>query len=370
MGVYLLTDERNIGTGRLELEFHQYPPLSGFFIELDHRSGDVIVNGLPYDIRFPSGSRQEHTEYARNYLERVCFAIRTHDFEQVSRLIDIPSFVDYYLVQELFKNSDGPLSNFMYINGVGHRRRLHMGPLWDFDISAGICSSLSLGFYDDQVIIMGLFNLWYRNLLEIPEFREAVTIRWNQMRRAEIPQMLWRISSVADNYRSEFERNFTRHPSHNTHGSFTNNVRFLQRWLNSRIEWLDDYFNGRKAFDPVGALVEFHTNQRPLQINFNGTRLSFENSPVILHDRAMIPLAELPFDVTIRNTANIIIIENGSATVMNRIGSPIFSVGSERHDFVVSSVVANGNIYVPLRQLADVFGYTVEWDDRLITISS
>jgi hypothetical protein len=366
MGVYLLTDERDIGAGRLELEFHEIPSRSGFFIELEPRSGDVVVNDMPYSIRFPNNP--EHTEYAAAFLEHICFAIRTRNFEKVKTMIDIPSFVDYYLIQELFKNSDGPLSNFMYIKGIGNERRLYMGPAWDFDISAGVCSGLSLGFHDDQVIIMGLFSLWYRNLMEVSEFRELVATRWNEMRETEIPQMLERINELAENYRTEFERNFARHPSHSARNNFANDIEFLQTWFDARIRWLDNYFNGND-FDPIRALVEFHTNVRPLQVSLDCEHIQFKNSPIILHDRAMVPLSELPFDVTIQRFANAIIIYDDTNIIMNVIGSPIFSVDGTTCDFVVSSVVTNGNVYIPLRQIAEVFGYEVEWNDNSITIS-
>ncbi|MCL1884753.1 MAG: CotH kinase family protein [Defluviitaleaceae bacterium] len=378
MGVYLLTDERDVA--RLEIEFDEDPAISGFFIELDHRAPDsgvenetfVMVNDLPYDIRFPGSSRlsDDHVEYLKGFLARVCLAIRTHDFDEVSRLIDIDSFVDYYLVQELFKNSDGPLSNFMYIDGVGNERRLFMGPAWDFDISAGVNSRLPLGRHDDQVIIMGMFSLWYRNLLKIPEFNSAVVTRWNEIYDAQIPQMMERIEHLAVNYRAEFERNFIRHPFVYPTDSFVGQVAFLQSWMNERVNWLDDYFNGRNPdFDPIGALVEFHTNESPIQIELNGEPLSFEISPIILHGRTMIPASELPFDVMVERADDTIIISNGYTTVTTTLYSPFFFVNDVEHDFIVSSVSAGGEIFLPLRQIAEIFGYDVYWNGSAITIA-
>ena len=49
--------------------------------------------------------------------------------------IDIDSFINYYLIQELFMNVDVDYSSvFMYKHGD---EKLKFGPIWDFDLSSG-----------------------------------------------------------------------------------------------------------------------------------------------------------------------------------------------------------------------------------------
>lgn len=377
MGVYLLTDERDVGAGRLEIAWHENPALSGFFFELDFRapaSGTenesfVVVSGRPYDIRFPSGRRRRtpaHVEYAQDFLSRVCVAIRTQNFAEISRLTDLPSFVDFYLVQEIFKNSDGSISQFMYIGGVGEQRRLRMGPTWDFDISAGLCSGAPLGRYDDQVIVPGLFCLWYRNLLEIPEFRELVISRWHEIRENEIPQMQARLNTLATNYRAQFERNFVRHPFDGGDIFAAENI-FLQNWLASRIIFLDEFF-AKENPDTLAPLVEFYAAAPPARIYFGGERLAFETEPILLNERIMLPIHELPFAAS-ATTAGRVTISNPAVTVTGRVGSPIFSVNGNSQDFIVAALRTGDAIFVPLRPVAEALGYTVTWRGGAIFIA-
>ncbi len=58
------------------------------------------------------------------------------NWEQISSIIDVESFIKYYFVQELSENPDGCRSSiFMYKDG--NDDKVHMGPVWDYDIAFG-----------------------------------------------------------------------------------------------------------------------------------------------------------------------------------------------------------------------------------------
>lgn len=286
MGVYQLTDEREETVNRLNLVSDVDPTISEFFLELDGRASwdgairdvEFFTAGLrDYDIRYPDPDDDNgHAVYAKEYIQRVSDAIMAGDFETLTGLIDMDSFVDFYLVQELVKNIDvWHLSVFMYIRGQGEERRLFLGPLWDFDLSAGNArrteaalesyrnhphSPYSLAYrtpyldHEAYGLFAGLYNYWFYYLLDMPEFRALVRDRWNDIIEDEVPQMLAELERMVTVFEDDFLRNFERHPilgirrwrspDHiNEIETHEEQVNHLLDWFDRRIAWLTDYFN-------------------------------------------------------------------------------------------------------------------------------
>ena len=396
MGVYLLTDERDVNPGRMDLTWDPNPAVSGFFLELDARAYQdggvenetfVNVNGLLYDIRYPgsSGRTPEHVAYVREYLETVSQAIRGGNFDEILALIDLNSFIDFYLVQELFKNADvHSLSVFMHISGEGDSRRLFMGPLWDFDMAAGNFRGQPLGSGPENIYV-AVFNYWYRNLMDVPEFFEAVKHRWNEIFVAEIPQTIKHIRDISVRYRDDFERNFERHqimgiahvPTPEdileimTHEG---QVEFLINWLEARALWLDDFFNGRlEDYDPLRALLEYHTDDRRINININGELQELTVPPIMLQSRTMLSLQEIAdiFNLTVSydEESGLALIEKDSIVISHQIGNSYLEIDGQRVHFgAPSSMTINGENFVPLRVIAEILGYEIRWHSGTRTI--
>lgn len=264
MGVYTLTDERDVNPGRLDLDWDEIPEYSDYFIELDfraHEDGEedvnfVRVNHRLYDIRFPSGGRRTplHIEYVKALLTRLSDAIQTQNFDKIVQLIDLETWIDFYLVQEFFMNKDVyQASVFMTIQGHYDDRRIHMGPVWDFDLSAGNMR-YQLGGTQPEGLYVANVHYWFNNLMHIPQFRDAVALRWADLSTSGIPQQtIDHINTVALVYRDEFLRNFQRHPILGTSvgfnpisiariTTFEGHIDFLSNWLTRRKDWLDHYF--------------------------------------------------------------------------------------------------------------------------------
>ncbi|MCL1988521.1 MAG: CotH kinase family protein [Firmicutes bacterium] len=227
-GVYMVSVQVQAADGRVQLTYNENPKLSEFLFEMDwHVVNDsdsqegvtfITVNGRHYDILFPQGENLTiaHVEYLRQYITNLeqLFVEQNND---VFNYIDVPSFVDFYIVQEFFKNVDVESSSvFMQIIGQADERRLHMGPVWDFDIAAGNAyfQGDTLPDYPYGYSPHGLWvawtHLWYRNLMQMPQFFEKVTNRWNAIKNAEIRQTINHINFMAENYQQAFERNFDR----------------------------------------------------------------------------------------------------------------------------------------------------------------
>jgi len=392
MGLYLLTDERDVIPGRMELTWDADPARSGFMIELDARAprtGEyddtfVTVHGMHYDIRYPrrnSRRTPEHVAYVRAYLEHVSDAIRSRDFKAAMQLIDLETFIDFYLVQELFKNPDiHSLSIFMYITGEEEERRLYMGPVWDFDIAAGNKRYQPLGS-NPYYLFAAVANYWYRDLMQMPEFKEAVTLRWNEIRDVQIAGMIEHLRYVALRDQTEFERNFERHPFSESASfrmpreifairTWMGHVEHLLEWFEARTAWLDDYFNGRlPEHDPMWTLVEYYISESPRQIviyNTEGTYREARVHPILLHDRTMVSLLEivylfdlrLHFDVLTRTytlTREDLVISYQERTDFLTIN------GEELRQPAPGILEISGIVYLPIYRFIEFLGYEANW---------
>jgi len=264
MGVYQVSDERDIQPGRMQLIFDEDPSVSEYLFELDNSAVNNGTEGvdfffaddMPYDIRYPRNDRlsPEHVEYMRNFVEDVTEVLRSRDFEAISAVMDIPSFIDFYLVQELFKNIDvGFNSVFMQVRGQGENRRLYWGPVWDFDRSTGNMYY----WYTYEHLHAAVRNHFMRYLIATPEIFDLIAQRWAEIADNQVLQMITRIQYYAYNYQNEFDRNFERFPVWETipqwmtqmipphlHeiDNWYGQVEHLLEWFEGRIWWMNQMF--------------------------------------------------------------------------------------------------------------------------------
>ena len=274
-GVYMLSDQMHVHEGRVELTSNPDPTQSEYFLEWCFRvpsenepyayfvigymsytigfpSGNE-VQGVPFSIRFPGGSvlRQNlgYRDFAKNFITRVHTTLAGGDFEEISKIIDIPSFIDFYLVQELFQNMDvGVSSVFFQIRQMEDSGpRLFAGPLWDFDRSSGFTC---WGTISPEIIWAAERNHFFRLLMATDEFRRKVGVRWNQIRDNEVAEMILQISYLSHKYQTCFEHNFYRWPDppernatplHIMNLPFMEQVDYLINWLEQRKLWMDEF---------------------------------------------------------------------------------------------------------------------------------
>jgi CotH kinase protein len=158
------------------------------------------------------------------------------------RRIDAASAVDFALLNELFKNEDGfHASTYMALVGG----RLHLGPIWDFDISMGNSD------YGPSRRLEGWMLAhrdWAERLYRDRAFRVAMARRWRELRAAGLRRaVLATVERSRRELRGAAGRNFRRWPVLDrriwpnpvARGSYRAEVRFLRSWLSRRISWLD-----------------------------------------------------------------------------------------------------------------------------------
>jgi len=102
-----------------------------------------------------------------------------NDFLGYSEYIDLESFVNFYLLFELFKHQDIAFSStrFFIDDGV-----LYAGPPWDFDLSSG---NVSIGYYGEaqqsNTGYKATDMIWFAKLMANQNFKNLVIERFQEM---------------------------------------------------------------------------------------------------------------------------------------------------------------------------------------------
>jgi hypothetical protein len=159
------------------------------------------------------------------------------------RRIDVASAVDFALVNELFKNEDGfHGSTYMSLHADG---RLHLGPVWDFDIAMGNSD------YGPSRRLKGWMlrrRDWAERMYRDRAFTRRLAHRWRTLRRAGLRRhVLATVDRSHAELRGAIVPNFRRWPvlhrrvwpNPRARGSYDAELRFLRSWLNRRIRWID-----------------------------------------------------------------------------------------------------------------------------------
>lgn len=197
----------------------------------------------------------------REEVNRFEAALKSDNFKDPIKgyrpFIDMDSFVDFFIVQELSKNVDGfRRSEFFYKGTDG---KFHMGPLWDFDIAFGNLdfagAANTKGWAHRMRSILFPYSFWFKRLLKDPSFASVVRKRYFDLRKegnflswtsleARIDTMT---SELGDAPQRDIERwkdtqKFYQEHMMNTHetsDTFEGNIQILKRWMQGRLSWLD-----------------------------------------------------------------------------------------------------------------------------------
>ncbi len=176
------------------------------------------------------------------------------------------SFVDWYLVNELYRNNDAAFATSVYLwkdtasAPLAADRLLNFGPLWDFDLGAGNFRDNDNWKTDGCWIakkIGGYLPNWFARLWDNPEFVAATLARWKQKRATLATFVNAGVDTYARRIAVAQQRNFARWPILGTQlplggyyqfATWNEEVAFLKQYLNDRMLWLDRAYATPQSF--------------------------------------------------------------------------------------------------------------------------
>ena len=270
-GVYELVEHHGEGKYRIVMNEDPEEPDTDYLIELDEY---VNINGgdIPYyfNVRERAFSIKSDVmtmakwRFIRDYFKNVDEAIAEGDEETVSELIDLPSFVDMYLLHEIAMNSDVGSSSFFFLKKAGGK--LYCTCPWDFDIAYGNDEAVYGGdwkgiFAGNPDFTGGIrgydtprSNDWFSWLMKREWFVDLVTERWGEVKDTLEETALASIDEALGSWEDEMNKNFDKWKVLNrrivaetdeTLGfeTWRENAEYLREWIVNRFDWLDGYFS-------------------------------------------------------------------------------------------------------------------------------
>ena len=169
--------------------------------------------------------------------------------------IDVGSFVDHYIVNELAHNIDAyRLSAYLYKDADADGGRLHAGPLWDFDRAWGnvnYCDCYNtFGWTIEDLTRAGYgyeYPFWWGTLLTDPAFQDRLRCRWEELRRGVLADdvLIATFESLAAEVQEVEPRDDARWQ---TIGTWVDPNWFVGETWREELDWLETWQVARSAW--------------------------------------------------------------------------------------------------------------------------
>ncbi len=254
-GLYQLTEQVQQGKCRVNIDEN-----GGFLISLDRDDGPELapqesdnfwsqIYHMPVCVKNPDKPSAEIIARVSDVLALLEKAIYNGRYDEVKTLLDIRSFIDFLIIQELVYNVelDAPRSMYMHKDIDGDI--WHMGPLWDFDGGYDFdWSDMYTGhrfFVNYQELVLGtdpashrgtIYNVpgFFSDLFMVPEFVSDYKNRWKKVKA--LVGIAWEntLKYVDDEAWTREQQTW---PIGLTYGL---QIERMQSWLNNRIVYLDN----------------------------------------------------------------------------------------------------------------------------------
>jgi hypothetical protein len=267
-GNYLLMEDISVDTHRIHINGLTQTDTSaaqvtgGYLMEIDSDQNQEpfffnTPTNIPIALIDPGFTPEvpQQTSYITSYMataENALFAANFTDPVQGWRAyFDEASAINYYIVNEIMSNTDMFIkSNYFYKDR--NNPLIYMGPVWDFDGSAGNVNYLPS--VNPTVLWVQVQASWYSQWFSDPGFKADAIRQWNALRNNGVfTRWLTAIQQQAQALEQSQANNFARWPilglavwpNAEVAGSYDGEVQYFLNWLQLRIAYLDSLFNNK-----------------------------------------------------------------------------------------------------------------------------
>lgn len=253
-------------TGEAVDIYNDYNDQISFLSNYDS-NGDSLNDNSHSKIHFlyhypkPEEISSDQKIFIQNIIRQFENALNTDNFQDpfngYRRYIDIDSFVDFFILNELSNNVDAyRLSTFIHKDISG---KLKMGPIWDFNLAFGNANYCNGDAVDKW---MFKFNdycqgdlwkvpFWWKRLLEDDSFKAKIVTRWFDLRQNALSNdsIFQLLNGFVEKLKisGSVDRNFQRWqildkwiwPNAYVGANYDEEIDYLSTWLLNRLQWID-----------------------------------------------------------------------------------------------------------------------------------
>ncbi len=314
-GVYILTekikrDKNRLNIATLNPDENEGDDLTGGYILKFDKFDGAVSDGFPslyppfpgsngqtvYQYHYPKADEISDAQknYIRNYIDEMEMVMKSSGFADPQsgyrKYFDVPSILHFIFINEISRNVDGyRLSTYLYKDKDSKDPRLHLGPVWDFNLGFGnvnYCTGpgtagWALDFNDFCPDDYWLIHFWWKRLWDDPAFLAEMRDRWFELRENQLSneRIFHLVDSLENLLQQPAARNFQRWPvlgehvwpNPYVHNTYPAEMNYLKNWLTSRLAWLDNNMEivADTQFVPVqGSLPQAHPNPFIEEVTF------------------------------------------------------------------------------------------------------
>lgn len=226
----------------------------GFILEVNDRLDEDFNfrsnKGVPFSLKEPDGS--DLNEVICNKIEEKTNQIEAEVYAGNFSNIDLYSFADWWIVEELAKNTDSQFYSSCYMYFDPSDQKFHMGPVWDFDLGFGNngVDVKTEGFQADEA--QNGAN-WILELRKSDEFKKIVKERWSECKPLIESYFSGEYEENLSNIKKDVDVNFIRWPilgksvwkapnDCEERKDYDSEVEYFKTWKDNRIQWLSSQF--------------------------------------------------------------------------------------------------------------------------------
>lgn len=253
-GGYIIKIDKETGSGNGGWT-SQFPP--------PNRNGTQTIF-FQYDYPKATDITSQQKNYIKDFMAAFEGSLNSTTFNDpvtgYTKFIDVNSFIDFYIANEVSKNVDGyRLSTYLHKQKDSDGGKLMMGPIWDFNLGFGNADYCTKGNPEGWVTNFNtlcngdfwLIPFWWNRLNQDAGYRSKMAARWAELRadKFQTSKILSYIDSVSTVLNAESQqRNFGRWPVLGTYvwpnyyvgSSFQDEVNWLKTWVTNRLNWMDN----------------------------------------------------------------------------------------------------------------------------------
>lgn len=230
---------------------------------IDHPGFDVHFV-YEYPDEFAINAPQK--AYIASYVDSLETALYSPNFADpvtgYRKYMDVPSFIDYFLVNEVARSADGfKKSVFFHKDKYSNGGKLKAGPVWDFDWAwknlAGVCSiyegytGAGWAHLNNDCFTDNYSTGWYVRLLQDSTFSNELRCAYESYRQTilDTQNIFAFIDSMGLLVQNAQTRHFQKWPILGMSGpapdfgpvatTYYGELDSLKSWIGTRIKWLD-----------------------------------------------------------------------------------------------------------------------------------
>jgi hypothetical protein len=243
-GSYVLTEQVQVGKGRVDIDEDD-----GFLVEIDSYYDEEpkfktnnyqlpVMIKSPEDLGNPSGY-----DFVKNAVNEFAAKVAADSFPEngYRDLIDMDTFVDYIMINEIMCNDEiGYVKSIYMYKDKGTNSKICMGPLWDFDHVLGFMSPHKY-FKETDTRRKSYKHPFFNRFFGDSVFRAAYKTRWNE-KYTDIASIESFIDQMANTLNKSQKANYAVWQWIDG-VNYDQEISKMKVWLRNRISYLNTEIN-------------------------------------------------------------------------------------------------------------------------------